>query len=283
MSFVVLFIQNYSFFVFIGILRDNDENFQFIKGDFMKRFIFLSVFLLLAAVGLQTFAAVPNDLNIGHLKGKVQKIEEETAAVKNNKEDSRFFSGIIKFDNNGRKIYEWLKFSKNDLPRESFFNYDNDKCFIKTVDLFPKLFENNGKDYFSYSLRNYSGNENMLTDEFFLAFSRIGETKMRDTKYRFDSEGRLTDEIQIVYSPKGFPRLPNSPQTLTVTHTYNNGEHLPTETKFVISGEKTLETTKNFTYQLDSQGNWFKRTAEFTDQNNKKITEITYRKITYFE
>jgi len=270
-------------FVFIGILRDNDENFQFIEGDFMKRFICLFVFSVLAAVGVQTFAAVPNDWNIGHLKGKVQTIEEETAAVKNNKESSRYSSGIIKYDENGRIIYEWLRFGKNDLPRESFFNYDNDKRFIKGIDLFPKMFQNDENDYRSYSLRNYSGNENMLTDEFFLAFSRIGETKMRDIKYRFDGEGRLMDEIQILYNPKGFPRLPNSPQTLTVTHTYTDGEYLPAETKSVIAGENNLELTKKFTYRLDNQGNWIKRTAEFTDKNNKTITEITYRKIKYFE
>lgn len=233
--------------------------------------------LILVFGSVSTFGVVPTDLKIEGLNGNVQFIEDETAVlkIKNgvSKSDSRFRSLTIKFDKKGRMTYKWEKIG-NVSPFENFYSYEKDKRFTRSLrsnlPVSDKIYEN-----LTFSIFTYDSVENALIEEVFAESANKGKVKIRGLKFGFDKDGRISEETY--YSADG--------EAIFLTkYTYIEGQQLPVEKRIGDALNFNDVQIFKYTYELDPQGNWTKRTAEVSIKDGKELrpTEITYRKIKYY-
>jgi hypothetical protein len=229
------------------------------------------------------FAQQPSDLDMEGLSGKVKRIVEEIAPVKMKngalKEGSRRRSREVIFDKQGRVTYRWIQILDFDA-NESNYSYDKNKRINRTKVIKP--FAKPGEpeimmlssDIFRYDPAENAIYEDVyapgMTDSKIMTDSRIITQKY---KFIFDRDNRLSERIMLTTNGK-----------VVSTDKYIYGEQkLPTERRLSLLGNPRLQIIK-YSYELDAQGNWIKRTAEKMMANAAadKETEVTYRKISYY-
>lgn len=247
-----------------------------------RSFYFLSaVFLLLLPVCV---FAQPNDLNMEGLSGRVKSIDEDTALMKEKDgvmvEGTRNRTQSLIFDKQGRMTYEWIKI-KNLDPRATYYTYEkNGRRISRQIVIKP--FANKTEEPFeqySLSVITFDKKTRTLSRDVFVG--HMVDRKPVDLniptqkyKYIFDEDGRLLAKVMLTLQGEEGTRD---------TYIYKS-ERLPAERRLSMAGTLRMQVIK-YTYELDAQGNWVKRTEENTwaDAKATKEWKVSYRKITYYK
>lgn len=235
----------------------------------------LLILSIIICFGMSVSADPPNDVNIEGLTGKVKRFEEEFSDMQLRdgvlKETSRHHLRTLIFDKQGRRTYE----QSGDVNSfEKYYSYEKEKCFVRTVN--TRLDFSSGKPSESFSLHvfNYVAGENSVYREVFIGRPPAFDTKTQKYKYVFDSNNRLLEEL--MYSAADVPVVRRK-------YVYTD-QSLPTEAQISLVRGSRPQTFK-YTYVVDAQGNWTKRTEEITlaDAGSTKRVKVTYRKIEYYK
>ena len=246
----------------------------------MKKALLLFAILVTACFG--TSAQEPTDISIHGMIGKVKRVDERIATLVEKKGVAKEEKGGIEttriFDENGRLSRELFSGSSNSERR---FIYEKDgvrKSVTDTTQPFekPNVLKMPG---YSVSVFKYDSKENSISEDRFHGKIQSGpilETGDPGNKYKyfFDAENRLTKEVLME---------PDGREILIEEYFYRGSG--PTASDIVVSSRGRAIQFVKCTYEADSHGNWTKRTEarKPVDPKQSTVTEITYRKITYYK
>jgi hypothetical protein len=241
----------------------------------------MSLFLLLSPC----IFAQPNDLNRESLAGRVKRIDEDEAVMKEKNgvwtEGTRNRRRTVIFDKQGRITYEWAKIRDLD-PGEAYFDYEKDGRRIsrrRVLATFPPgdkpLPERYGLSVFSFDK-----DKNILSEDVFIGdmHDRQIPSEMniptQKYKYFFDKDLRLLARVMLTLKGEEASRD---------TYVYGS-QRLFTERRLSLFGNPRQQVIK-YTYELDDQGNWTKQTEVNTlaDAAGTTKTVVTYRKLSYYK
>jgi hypothetical protein len=228
--------------------------------------------------------AQPNDLNMESLAGKVKRIDEDTAVMKEKNgvlvEGSRNRTRSIIFDKQGRMTYEWIRIKDLD-PKETNYTYEkNGRRTSRQVVIRP--FADKDKppfEQYSLSIVTFDKDQNILFRDVFIG--NIADRNPTDMKiptqkyqYIFDKDYRLLASVMLTLEGQEGSRD---------SYIYESGR-LPVQRRLSMAGNPRLQVIK-YTYKLDTRGNWIKRTEENTwaDAKATKEWKVTYRQVTYYK
>ena len=249
------------------------------SANFMHNWIFLFLFIGFSTMGL---AAQPTDVSINGLTGKVKRFDERRSSIveKNGaqKEEKSGLEKSLFFDEAGRLT---LQSFSGLSTSETRYLYAKDGVRKAITDR-TEAFEKPGKvkiPGYSVSVFTFNAKDNSILEETYRGKLQAGpvlETADRSHRYKFyfDSIDRLIKEEFL--SPEGS-------ELTTEEYFYSGASVAPTDV-VVSSGGRALQFIK-CTYDLDSVGNWTKRieVRKPSDPRNPVITEVTYRKISYYK
>lgn len=240
----------------------------------------LALCFLVLVSALPTLAQ-PSAVNIEGMNGEVKRVDEKesTTTVKDGKtkEDFDSFSHFLVFDKSGRLTYATYSFEGSSTEKRYFYDKDGvRKCASQTTRPFNRSTQEPPPS-FSASVFKFNAGENTLTEDTYTPKLQSGPVfELNDLgqryKYVFDKTNRLIKKIVLssdgreVMTFEYFFRSTGFPSDLVIT-----------------SGGRALQMLK-YTYEVDSHGNWTKRTAEERSTNPQFAprTRVTYRKISYF-
>lgn len=232
----------------------------------------------LPALAQQT-QSQPTDINIEGLKGKVKRIDDETAnlVIKNGvaTEVNRRRTRTVIFDKQGRLTYEWMKIS-NLTPFEHKYYYDkkgNRHRSTIRINEFGTESNRSVKEQLSLSVFNFDSSNNIISQDEYRGDDINKDYLRQKYQYIFDKSGRIIE--RLVFDTNGG-------EVFKDVYVYGT-EQLPTEKQLAMAGNPPGQIFK-YKYTLDSQGNWTKQIAEITilKKADEPKTEVTYRKISYY-
>jgi hypothetical protein len=249
-----------------------------IKKLILKLLIVQCLFTL-PAIGQQN-QFQPADINIEGLRGKVKRIDDETATLvmKNgiDSEVNRRRTRTAIFDKQGRLTYEWIKIS-NLPPFEHSYYYDKKgNRHRETIRIIEYGTEPNkfSTKQMSLSVFRFDSSKNILFQDEYRGAEINADYLRQKYQYTFDKSGRIIE--QLVFDAKG-------KEVFKDVYIYGT-EQLPAE-KHLSMAENPVGQIFKYKYILDPQGNWTKQIAENTilKKADESKTEVTYRKISYYK
>jgi len=223
----------------------------------------------------------PSSVNIEGMSGPVKRVyQKQTTTTEKNGKEKEDFSGISEsfvFDKQGRLTYE--TFDLGDSSTEKHYSYEKDgvrKCVSQRTQAFNKSGQEPRPDVYA-TVFKYDAAENSISEDTYTSrlttdpvveVNRLGQRY----KYFFDNQNRLIRKI--VLSEQG-----NEVNTYEYSYTSNG---LPSSLLLTQHG-RLLELIK-YTYELDSKGNWTKRTGQISTSmvRTPPKAEVAYRKISYY-
>jgi hypothetical protein len=242
--------------------------------------------LLLLAICLSV-SAQPGDLSVQGLKGRVKRIDEDMAVVKEKdgvrSESGKQRSRTLTFDDKGRMEYEWVRVA--DLtPSEHYYSYLKDNRRLERIIVQDPFANSSRSPHESYSLCIYrfEAAENAIYYDYYTSNgsnknSPVAELDTATAKYKyiFDPENRLL--TRFLMSSKG-------EVVSTDNYLYDPKAQSPFQRVLYLLGNSRPQII-DYTYELDLQGNWIKETALKTMANAEQTKETTvkYRKISYYK
>lgn len=230
--------------------------------------------LVINLLAIPLWAQAPSyDLRVEALKGKVKSIEEYRSVIVSpdgpTPEVGRQRHRSARFDESGRKTYEWSKIDKLD-PFEHFYSYDANTRLKRTLRSGAGSIESH-----SYSLFSYDDAARILSENVFPGKQVENRAQTQGYTFRFDANGCLVEEVMLTAQKKPLLRK---------EYIYTDGKCSPGEVRLgLVSGAGRVQTIR-YSYELDEKGNWKKRTVVNTlaDESGTLKVEVIDRTIDYY-
>lgn len=224
----------------------------------------------------------PTDVSINGMIGKVKRVDvrRATMVLKKGvqKEERAETEKSLFFDTNGRLTSKSISGYGVSETRYSYEKNGVRKAITDRTEPFDKPGKIKIPGY-SASKFTFDEKERSILEETFGGGPQTGpvlELQWRSHSYKFyfDETDRLIKEEFL---------SPDGKELTTYTYFYRDATHNPTDV--VISSKRQVLQFIKFTYELDKNGNWTKRreVKRPIDPKNPTITEVNYRKISYYK
>jgi hypothetical protein len=230
--------------------------------------------------------AQPTDWAIEGIIGRVKSFEERSLSryEKNGKveNDKTLVDTIQYFDEKGRLTKE-IRNGLNNIST-TYYTYHKGgerRGLTESVRPFEKPTPPDQPKYPTHLLSVFTydpGENSVLEKGFRIPFSARPEPsepeRWHQFKWYFDKDNKLIRHIFM---------SPDGKELTTQTYVYPADGRHPVEMTVTSKG-RTLQSIK-YSYELDANGNWKKRTAVKTpiDPRNPVVTEVTIRKLSYYK
>lgn len=249
------------------------------KGRMVKNASLLSIALVLfAALGT---VAQPTDRSIHGLTGKVKRFDERSETIIEKDGALKKEKGSIEetkiFDESGRLSREMFSGMVNSERRFLYEKNGVRKSITDSTQPFEKPRSIKIPSY-SVSVFTYDAKENSILEKTYSGKYQAGPVLETSgpgdqEKFFFDDLNRLVKKVYLTSDGREM-----------TTEEYFHRDSSPNPTDVVISLRGRAIQFIKCTYEVDSAGNWTKRTEvkRSTDPRHPVLTEVTYRKISYY-